>query len=74
MRPGISPVPASTRSHKYPHAGAEHIGIQVKVHATIAQSRVCYANKPSKIYAREGDSGLKSTDVVTFVGILSSEP
>ena len=42
MRPGLSPIPASTRSHKYPHAGAEHIGIQVKVHTTIAQSCVLF--------------------------------
>ncbi|KAI8998908.1 putative alanine racemase-domain-containing protein [Trametes punicea] len=50
------PLEASQRPHKYPHARARHIGIQVK------------------IYDKQGVDTFKATDVVTFVGILSTEP
>ncbi|KAI0371789.1 hypothetical protein BV20DRAFT_965065 [Pilatotrama ljubarskyi] len=49
-------APASGRSYKYPHAGADHVGVQVKV------------------YDKDGLDSFKSTEIVTFVGILSSEP
>ncbi|KAI0747846.1 mini-chromosome maintenance replisome factor-domain-containing protein [Daedaleopsis nitida] len=57
---GDAPRPSETlssrQSHKYPHPGFQHLGVQVKV------------------YDREGAEAFKATDIVTFVGILSSEP
>ncbi|PCH38721.1 hypothetical protein WOLCODRAFT_115930, partial [Wolfiporia cocos MD-104 SS10] len=56
------PVASSSRlpykpqnAHKYPHASASHLGVQIKIYDTDASEK------------------LKSTDVVTFIGILTSE-
>ncbi|KAI0713283.1 mini-chromosome maintenance replisome factor-domain-containing protein [Earliella scabrosa] len=52
----LTEPPTVQRSHKFPHAESEHIGVQVKVYDT------------------ERAESFKSTDIVTFVGILSTEP
>ncbi|KAI0798102.1 mini-chromosome maintenance replisome factor-domain-containing protein [Abortiporus biennis] len=50
-----SKIQVSTRPHKYPEAGRDHIGVQLK------------------LYSGSQNESLKSTDIATFVGILTSE-
>lgn len=69
-----SPDASSTpRSHKFPLKNTPHVGVQVKVHLiTIfrySTSHRCMCqiyNSPPEPY--------KSTDIIEFAGILTSEP
>ena len=62
------------RTHKFPHSERGHIGIQVKVTTYFYRSISMWAQSPVEVYDRNEIESFKSTDVVTFIGIISTEP
>ena len=58
--------------HKYPHSSTTHLGVQGKVRDSWLGHAPCHLCH-LQIYDTESSEKLRSTDVVTFVGILTND-
>jgi hypothetical protein len=61
----------SNQAHKYPVPAARHVGLQLKV---LIKYHPKYCLHFSQVYDAPAAEALKTTDIATFVGLLSSEP
>lgn len=60
--------------HKFPVPGSPHVGVQLKVASPLNSEPQMLNPYIFQIYDNTTQDTLKATDVLTFVGILTSEP
>jgi hypothetical protein len=59
--------------HKYPHPSSPHLGLQVKVHGSLSPIRPL-SHIPVQVYDSTFSESLRTTDLHSFVGVLTSDP